>query len=438
MITSSLKSQFLHALWGSTGIYLFGTTVGFLVGIQLARGLGVAGYGLYGSAMAAASLGATVASGGVQLHATREVAGSLARKEREAVARLIGWSMRYVLITATVASVSVGGYVFWGQGADLGLAFWTMLLTILMSLLWLAGAIVRGTGAVVLGQAMDVAIRPTVQSGLLYITLIALGTIDPSLAMAIACLAIILALPFSWPTISQRWSKSTIDFASEDQRAWRRASVTMGLTTIIRATEAALPLIIIGAVSTNEEAGLFRLATAVAVVSMFGVNMISGIAPQSAFKLYVNGEMQKLRSLVSASCLVMVLPPLLLLPLLWFHGETFLVVLFGKEFSSALEPLLIVLLSALVVGMGGMGTTLLHAANHETAVTVTSFVALLVIVSACALLIPDYGANGAAASVLAGSFVRCLTQTIAARILTGIDPSLFVSIFNLLRYLRMK
>ncbi|MBF9149657.1 polysaccharide biosynthesis C-terminal domain-containing protein [Novosphingobium jiangmenense] len=434
----SLRSELLRTLAGSTGVYLFGTAMGFLVGIQLARGLGVAGYGLYGSAMAAANLGATVASGGLQLHATREVAASLARKEPETAARLIGWSLRNVLVLGAAASISVGGYVLSGQGAETGLGLWAMFLTLLMSLIALAGAIVRGTEAVVIGQAMDVAIRPAAQSGLLLIAILGSGTIDPGLALALSCLAIIFALPFGWPAISRVWTKSPIRIASEEQRAWRRASATMGLTTIIRATEAALPLIILGAISTMEEAGIFRVATAVAVFSMFGVNIISAIAPQSAVRLYATGEMEKLRSLVAMYCFIMVIPSALLIPVLWIDGEAILTLLFGKEFSPATGPLLIVLFSSLIVGLGGMGTTLLHVSNNEKTVTTTSFVALIAVVLVSLVLIRRYGAYGAATSVLIGSFIRVGSQTIAARNLTGIDPSFFASILNIARHLRAK
>lgn len=435
MITSSLKRQFLHALLGSTGVYLFGTVMGFLVGIQLARGLGVAGYGLYGSAMAAASLGATVASGGLQLHATREVAASRARNEPEATARLIGWSMRNVLVIGAAASISVGGYVLWGQGAAPGLALWAMALTMLMSLLWLAGAIVRGTGAVVLGQAMDVAIRPTVQSGLLLIALLALGTIDPGIALALSCLAIIVALPFSWPTISRVWTKSGGGIADEERRAWRRASAAIGLTTIIRATEAALPLIVIGAVSTMEEAGLYRVSSAVAVVLSMPASMISVMIPPMVAALYERGEMVRLKRLATISGLAIVLPTLMLAVILWFHGETLLGLAFGSDYRAGWSALVILAGATVIWSLSGISVSLLHAARLDAVVSRAFWLSLAVTGVGVLFAAWDGRAEAIAVAVLIGTCARTVFLVVEAWRLVGIDTSI-VSAFRMLTQYR--
>lgn len=437
MITSSLKSQFLHALFGSIGVYLLGTIMGFLVGVQLARGLGVAGYGLYGSAMAAASLGATVASGGLQLHATREVAASRARNEPEAAARLIGWSIRNVLVIGAAASISVGGYALWGQGAAPGFALWAMALTILMSLLRLAGAIVRGTGAVVLGQAMDAAIRPTAQSGLLLIALLALGTIDPGMALALSCLAIIVALPFSWPSVSRVWTKSAIDFAGEEQRAWRRASATMGLTAIVRAVEAALPLIVIGAVSTMEEAGLYRVSSAVAVVLSMPASMISIMIPPMVASLYERGEMVRLKRLATISGLVIVLPTLMLAVILWFHGETLLGLAFGSDYRAGWSALVILAGATVIWSLSGISVSLLHAARLDAVVSRAFWLSLAVTGVGVLFAAWDGRAEAIAVAVLIGTCARTVFLVVDAWRLVGIDPSI-VSAFRMLTQYRWR
>lgn len=436
MSTQSLRKDFLHALGGGTGIYIFGTAMGFLVGVQLARGLGVAGYGLYGSAMAAASLGATVAAGGVQLHATRGVAAYLAKDDHGNARQLVRWSIKNVVVIGCLAAIAVGGYVLLGQGAQALVAFSAMVLTFLMALLWLIAAIIRGTGAVVLGQALDGAIRPAAQAALLFVAVLAVGTMEVELAIALSCAAIVLALSVGWQSISRVARHNQIRSTTEVERSsWRRASMVMGMTTVIRATEAASPLILIGMLSTTDEAGFFRVAAAAVVFSMLGTTMISGIVPQSSSRLYATGEIQRLRSLVSASCLVMVLPPVLLLPIMWVYGEIAISAVFGREFSESWRPLTILMLSSLVVSFGGMGTTLLHISGHEKIVTVTSIAGLITSITFCLILVPHYGAIGAAASVLAGSFIGTASRTIAARIWVGIDPSFFSAILNINEYL---
>lgn len=409
----------------------------FLVGIQLARGLGVAGYGLYGSAMAAASLGATVAAGGLQVHATREIAATRARGEYETSAQLVGWSYRTLFGIGSVAALAVGGYVIWGQNAEPLFALSASVLTLLMAILWLSGAIVRGTGAVVLGQAMNVAIRPTVQSVLLFLSMLALGTIDPVLALTFASVAVLAALPWGWAPVAKIWRVQLATPLSVGVRnAWRRASATIGITTVIRSADAATPMIAIGALASLEQAGIFRVAAAVMIVPMFGTTMISGMVPQMASRLYATKEMSKLRLLVSISCLVMVLPSLIFTPLFWLYGEVTLAFVFGPGYAESWAPLMILLFSAIVISCGGMGNSILNIAGREAQVTIASLIGLSVTFLLCAVLIPPYGAIGAAFSTLIGSFARIFYQIIASKILVGIEPSIVSSAVVILQRVR--
>lgn len=230
MSARSLRQDFLSALGRSAGVYLFGTLLAFLVGVQLARGLGVAGYGLYGSAMAAASLGSTFASGGLQLHATRDLAAYCARGEHEGAARLVGWSLHHALTLGAAAAVAAGCYVWWGLEGAPSLVAATMAATVAMALLVLIGAILRGVGGLVLGQALDAAIRPAVLSALLFGAVLAFGRLAPGTAMTLTVAAVLLVMPFGWRTLVRVWRVPNSGAASAAERSsWARASATMGL-----------------------------------------------------------------------------------------------------------------------------------------------------------------------------------------------------------------
>jgi O-antigen/teichoic acid export membrane protein len=436
MTTLSLRSQLLRAIVGSAGIYFFGTVMGFLVGVQLARGLGVVGYGLYGSAMAAASFGATFAAGGLQLHATREIAVSRAKNELETAARLVRWSVGHLPVLVSAAMFFVGGYVFWVPGATLTLALAAMALTFLMALLSLEGAIVRGMGEVVLGQAMNVAIRPMAQSGLLLIALLVLGSIDPALALALSCLAILLALPFGWPAISRVWIASRGGGADAERGAWRQASATMGLTTVIRAAEAALPLIVIGAVSTMEEAGLYRVASAVAAMLSVPSSMISVMVPAIASSLYERGETARLDRLATVSGLAVVLPTLVLAAILWIHGEALLGLVFGSHYGAAWPELAILTGATVVWSLSGISVSLLHAARKDALVSRAFGMSLVVTGIGITVAAWDGRAEVIALAVFIGTFARAAFLVLQTWRLVGIDPTIARVLRILIHYLQ--
>lgn len=418
--------KFLRTLCGSAGIYAFGTAMGFLAGIQLARGLGLAGYGLYGSAMAAASLGATVASGGLQLHATREVASFRARDEHGAAAHLVKWTMLNVLALGSLAALAVGGYVLLGQEATPSLAVSTMVLTLLMAVLWVIGAIIRGTGAVVKGLALDVAVRPATQSVLLLGGALALGSIEPGLAMALSCLAILLALLLGWPAVTSVWrhNDQAECIAETKRRAWRRASATMGLTTVIRATEATLPLILIGVLSTMEEAGLYRVATAVAILPNMPGSMITVMVPAMVAGLHAQGNLEQLRRLARLSGLSILVPTLAITAVLCIFGGSLLAFAFGEAFRPAATAMAILSVASLIAAMGGISISLLHAARHDATVTRVFGLSLLISIIGVVLVAAQGTATDIALVVCGATVVRTILLVALTWRLVGIDPSI--------------
>jgi O-antigen/teichoic acid export membrane protein len=397
----------------------------FLVGIQLARGLGVAGYGLYGAAMAAASLGATFAAGGLQLHATREVASYCALDEHESAAQLAVWSIGNALALGAMAALAVGGYVLLGSDAPLGLALATMALTLLMTVLWITGAIVRGTGAVVMGQALDVAIRPAVQSGLLLLGVLAFGAIEPDAAMALSALAILVTLPFGWRAVTSVWRHpNRMRSGKTERRAWRRASAKMGLTTIIRAAEASLPLILIGALSSMEEAGLYRVAMAVAVFANLPGSMITVMVPAMASALHSRGERARLRRLAWSSGLAILLPTLGIAAVLYLFGGPLIGLAFGEAFRPASAATAILAGASVIAAAGGISVSLLHAARHDMIVT-WAFGISLVITTVGVTLVAVQGSAAEIAVVVCGATAfRTILLLVLTWRLVGIDASI--------------
>jgi O-antigen/teichoic acid export membrane protein len=423
---ASLKRDFLRALSGSTWVYIAGTALAFLVGVQLARGLGVAGYGFYGSAMAAASLGATVASGGLQLHATRDLSAYLARADRAGAARLIGWSYRHVTMLGMLSALAAGAYVLWGlAGSSPMLAAATMAATALMALFTVTGAILRGAGRVVLGQALDTAVRPAALSALLWGAVLLSGAITSALAMGLTVAAILIALPASWPTLARLWRVADRSAPSPaERRGWRSASATMGLTTILNAAEASLPLILVGALTTIEQAGLFRVAAAVMVFTNLPATMLSFIAPPMASAMHERGDRQGLAQLALAGAGATLIPSLAIAGCLWIFGDSLLALAFGSDYRAA-SGILSVLTGASVAGsMAGISISLLHAGRHDAAVTRACAVALGVTCIGLAVAALDGRAVTFAAALVAGAVARTLVLALSTRRLMGIDPTL--------------
>lgn len=404
--------------------------MGFLVGIQLARGLGVANYGVYGSAMAAASLGATIAAGGVQLHATREIAKYRARGNFFAASRLLKWSARIVFTISLVTAPFVGAYVIWGQGATFAVASVAMVLTMLTALFALTAAAVRGAGAIVLGQAMNVAIRPVMQASLLLLSALGLGFISPVIALTIASISVLVAMLTGFRVLTTLWLAGAQEPSPllEESGVWWRASRVMGLTTAVRAAEGFLPLIMLGVLTNTEQAGFFRVASSVVVFVSMAESMITVMVPALTARLYEEGDVARLRLFCAASCIVMSVPTIGIAIILWVFGGPLLAFAFGVDFAPAWAALAVLTIGAGISALGGISISLLHVGNKERDVTRAFAFSLSVSALGSFLLAPQYGAFGVAVAVLCGVVIRTAYLAYASRKYIGIDPTLIGAI----------
>jgi len=111
---------------------------------------------------------------------------------------------------------------------------------------------------------------------------------------------------------------------------------------------------------------------------------------------------------------VMVLIPMLMV--LTLFGRPLVVLVFGHVYSDAWLPLAVLCAAQVVLGFFGMGPILLAMADSERHLTVIYLVAVTAGVIAAGVLVPRYGANGAAsAQVLSTGAVAVLSGRFARR-----------------------
>jgi O-antigen/teichoic acid export membrane protein len=267
--------------------------------------------------------------------------------------------------------------------------------------------------------------------------MLAWGPLEPGLAMVLTFVAICLTLPFGWRTIAHIWRVPRAGPPNEAQRStWSRSSATMGLTTVINAAEAAMPLILVGALSTMEQAGIFRVATAMMVFTNLPSTMISVMVPAMASSLYQRQDMAQLARLSLAASLVMFFPTLAIAGCLWIFGDALLGLAFGNEYRAA-WPILSVLAGASVVNaISGISISLLHASRHDAVVTKACGLSLAVTCIGLVAAAFDGRAAAFAMAVVAGMFARTVFLALSTYRYVGIDPTILAVVTRIIRHHR--
>src|SRR5690606_13473193 len=194
---AGLGPVLVKAVTGSAGLRIAGMGFGFLVGVQLARGLGAEGYGVYGLAMSVIALLTVPTEFGLPQLLTREVAVAHVAENWGRLRGILKWSTRASMVLAIVVAVGVLLWLAWHRQFDT--AFGATLLAGLVlvpavAALSLRSAALRGMQQIVKGQAPEVLLRPALHSCFLLVVGLLAVPLTPALAMWLGVLGAALSL----------------------------------------------------------------------------------------------------------------------------------------------------------------------------------------------------------------------------------------------------
>ena len=408
-------------------LYVGANGLGFLVGVLLARMLGAHGYGIYALAMTTATLAGLVTEFGLPVLVLRETGKACANSDWGTVRALLPWSDRTVL---ALSALLAAGLLLWqavaGGGADMSLLFGSVALIPLVAIGKLRSSALLAMDAVWSGQAPMMVLRPA----LFALACVVLHTLSaplrPATAMLAQCLsagvatAILIVLfrrarPAGWAGIPPRRAV----------REWLATCLPMGLTEGLRLLQGQFGLLLVGALTGAAAAGVYRVGDAVAQVTQLAISVVATAATSMFARLHAEGDLARLRQIAFLSCLAALVGSLALgLPVALF-GEPLFQQIFGHDFSPSSRVFLILWIGNLIAATTGLSLTIANMIGHHTLSTQGFIVIVLVNAGIGALVVPQWGAEGAAfASALA---LVCGNAWTAARLLraSGINATLF-------------
>ena len=411
---------------GGGGVRLVGMALSFLVGLQLARGLGPAGYGVYAAAMSVVALLSIPSEFGVPQVVTRELAAGREREDWAAGAGVLRWADRGVLalsgLTAALAAAWV--WAFGGEGPLAATLAWAVVLVPVVGLAKVRASALRGLMRVVLGQVPDLIVRPAAMSVLLAAAAAAGVALTAPRAMAAGVLAAGAALAFGAVAL-RRATPAEVRAAAprSEGRAWMAAAAPMGLTDGIRILQGHASILILTAAAAPEAVGVYQVAARVATLAAMPIALLNIVAAPLLAKLHAAGDRAGTRRALWGSAAAMAGGVgLLSLPLVLFGGPI-LGLVFGEEYAGGAGPLAVLCGANLVSAACGPNAALLNMTGHERRVTAAFLWSLPASLLSAAALVPALGASGAAMSVVCGTLAWNAALWRSARRHAGLDPT---------------
>lgn len=426
---TSLGPTLIKAVTGSAGLRIAGMSFAFLVGVQLARGLGAEGYGIYGVAMSIIALLTVPTEFGLPQLLTREVASAQVRQDWARMRGILRWSSRVSLLLSLVIGVGVVAWLLLtgrGLGSPLGMTLLAGVAMIpVVAQLSMRAAALRGLQQIVRGQLPDVLLRPMFYSLLLFVVPLWVMPLTPALAMALgvasAAIALVLALHMLRKALpgEARAANPIVDV-----RSWWSSALPMAMTEGMRVIQGHLATLALGILAVPVAVANYRVAASIATVIVVPTSIFIAVLAPLVSALHTQGSKEKLQRLLMWTSLGMTLGvSLLALPFL-VAGEVLLVLVFGGEYAQAEAPLRILCVGAILTASAGAAGTVLNMTGHERSVRNGSLLSLVVLL----LLLPPASifANevGAAVATVIASLVWRMKLAADCRKLVAIDPSI--------------
>jgi len=391
-------------------VRLLGMAASFVMGVLLARWLSPAGFGTYGIIVALALVLSVLAQFGLPTVATRQVSVALAQKRWSALRGYV-WAFASIVAASSVAlailwaGITVSLPVLTGSvAANLVGSF----LVPLFALTVLVSAELRALDRVVLGQSLEVVLRPALMCALLLLISI-IGT------QLTAPIAVGLNVTASAVTLAAGliWLRSSIPdparhCVAEPPRDWFRPAAALAAVDVLKQLDVTYGMLLLGALSSETQAGYFRVALSTIIFVSTPLSIFNVVLAPALARLFAQGDRERLQRILTLSALAMFATTIAALMVIFFAGQPLIRLVFGASYEPAWLPLLLLTCAQAINGFFGVGWVLLSMSGGERRLTASFIVSVGVSVLAAIPLTAFAGAAGAGAAAIIGALIQNL------------------------------
>lgn len=408
--TSRVWNRLVKAATGTFAIQVASIGLHFIVGVLLARVLGVTGYGIYNYAFACIALLEVPAVFGQKAILVRNVAAYDAQSAWGLMAGLLKWADSMVIfLSATIAFLGVA--VTWMLANRLDSQTVSALQMALLLLPWVAltrlrQAALQGLHHIVAAQLPEKVIRPLVLSllvGCAYFFLqddlsatwaVGLSNIAMGVAFVVAKRALDLALPAPVKVAAPKY----------EARLWTHSAIPIMFIVGMNIINGRADILMLGTMKGSAEVAIYSVADRGAQFVVFAMTALSVPLNPIIASLYASGQTKELQHIVTKSTRLVFCVSCLIVAGLTVFGHWFLL-LFGRGFTEGYLAMAILNSGQLfTVAMGPVGWLLVMTGKQRDAALVSGITTGLNIILNF-LFIPKWGVEGAATATTISTVV---------------------------------
>lgn len=405
-----------------------GTGISFVVQMILARLMGVDEYGMYAYAISWIAVLLIGARFGLDTLLMRMVAAYTAKKEWSALRGLLASASLISLLVGCALALAAAAVVWFLRDRFSDALFMTFLIgwiaIPLMALSALRQGALRGLKRVALAQIPENLLAPIVLGVSVVIFYFATNA-SPNSRTVITFYCASMAAAF---LVGAFWLRRTLPSEVSEQKAvyhtreWTQTALPLmfmaGISVLMNKTD----ILMLGAMRGTSDAGIYHVAVRLAGLTSFCILAVNAIAAPMIAELYAEkklAELQRVVGLAAWGIFAFSVPVCLVL----IAGGRYILAIFGEEFVAGYGPLVALALGQVVASLCGSVGYLLTMTGHQNsaAIALTSGVVLNITLNA--IMIPLYGAIGAAWATAISIMVWKGTMLLMVRHHIGINST---------------
>jgi O-antigen/teichoic acid export membrane protein len=378
--------------------------------VILAKGLGPESYGRYAFAVSLLTLLMLLVAGGLASLLTREVAVARETGELGLISGITRVASLWILAGCVISVAAIVPFLLvsssWFEGG-----IGDMLIIGLVGLpfacfvpVW--SGILRGYGEAMKSQAPSLLALPIIQTTLVA-ALLATGRLDGLTAMLTFVFANLVVAAIGWLLVQRRCGHELREASPTfDLGAWMRSWFVLTQIVLVNYLNIQAGILLLGFLADAETVGAYHIADRVAQFVALSIGILEvAIAPYAA-QAFKGGRYTELAALYSKVRLTGFLLALPVATPFVFLGAPIIGFVFGEAYvSDATVPLAILSLILLFRVATGPASIILVMSGHERITLRVQMLAVVLNILVSIILIPLFGATGAAIGAGVGTIV---------------------------------
>lgn len=427
LVGNALGGVIVRALAGAGLVQAAGMLATFVVGILLARGLGVTGYGQYGMAFAIIALASVPGEFGLPRLVLRETAAATVSANSVLQLAVVDWTTRRAIFASVVAIALVVAGLFLFLGRSHPAVSFALLVGLplvpLGALVAIRSNALMGRHEVIKSQVPTLLMRPLLFTAFLLLLFWIHPNVGAAEAMAsnvVTALAALLLVDHWFGSRLPRVKEQLLP-TSED---WTSSSVAMALMDGFRVLQGQIGILLLGFLVGADQAGVFRVAVAAALMVSVPMTLFETVFSPVFARLFTAREFDRLQQLATRSAQVSTLTMLCFSMPIFVWGHELIEWIFGQEYLPAYAALAALCGGQIISAAFGMNASILMMTGHEKHLTRAVMLGVIANILLVALLVPRWGAFGAALASVGYVITWNVIGWRDARRLLGVDSSL--------------